>query len=661
MAIASMQKVMIVAHRSQAAELLAALQDTGMVQILDAERAMISKEWPELVVEIKRQREQEDLIERLRKAIEFLHPYAPKEKTTVFAPLIEINGQQYRAAVSKQDPLHLLEGTETLAGRMDKIRLDAENQRALIERLEVWQPLRIPVEELAPLKSSAVFVGLLPEQHVQEAKEKLLALGAAYETVTTANRMEACVIAALHESASEAQKLLRSLEFEPALFEGLTGTIDENVSRLHKRLDQLQAEEDQLRKKAFELGKHKLHLQILYDHHQNLHERIVAEASAPATDHAVFFEGWVRQRDYRKLEKVVSDFDGCDVAVIQPGEGEEPPVEIENHRAVRPFELITRLYGMPVPTSIDPTVFLAPFFAIFFGLCLNDAGYGLILMAVLAWVLKKARIAKGPFWMLMICAFATMLAGAITGSWFGDSITALLPENWPIRHTLDAVRVKLMLFDPMVQPMTFFALSLGLGYLQIMCGLFIAFFANLAKKDWISGICDQLVWIVHLNSFVCAGAGAAGFLPAAWIKPCLIVALVTSLCILLFTVRSGGWGGRIGMGGFQLFSTVFYMGDVLSYVRLMALGMVGGGFGVAINVLVKLISGATPDLPVIGWVLGAIVFVLGHSFNLAMSTLSAFVHTMRLQFVEFFPKFFTGGGKDFVPLRKKFNYVEVRD
>jgi V/A-type H+-transporting ATPase subunit I len=115
-------------------------------------------------------------------------------------------------------------------------------------------------------------------------------------------------------------------------------------------------------------------------------------------------------------------------------------------------------------------------------------------------------------------------------------------------------------------------------------------------------------------------------------------------------------GGRVGIGLFQLFSTVFYLSDILSYARLMALGMVGSGFGLAINVLVKLVM----DVPWVGWLLGALVFVVGHLFNLGMSMLGAFVHSLRLQFVEFFPKFLTGGGQEFRPLRKEFKHIAVR-
>jgi V/A-type H+-transporting ATPase subunit I len=126
--------------------------------------------------------------------------------------------------------------------------------------------------------------------------------------------------------------------------------------------------------------------------------------------------------------------------------------------------------------------------------------------------------------------------------------------------------------------------------------------------------------------------------------------------IFLFSGRGLGMGGRVGIGLFQLFSTVFYLSDILSYARLMALGMVGSGFGLAINVLVKLVM----DVPWVGWLLGALVFVVGHLFNLGMSMLGAFVHSLRLQFVEFFPKFLTGGGQEFRPLRKEFKHIAVR-
>lgn len=661
MAIASMQKVMIVAHRSQASELLDALQEAGIVQILDAERAMVSKEWPELMVEVKRHREQEELIDRLAKAIDFVKPYAPKDNTSLFAPLIEVDGNLYKTAISQPGPLSLLDETEQLMARMEKIRLETENQEGLVERLLIWQPLRLPVEEFGRLRTSSVFVGLLPEQNVQEAKDKLTALGAAYEPVARAERMEACVIAALHESASDVQKLLRSMEFEPAVFEGLTGTVDENVTRIHKRLDALQAENDQLRKKAAELAKNRLSLQMLYDHNQNLNRRIQAEASAPATDHAVFFEGWVKWRDFDRLKKVVSQFSACDVAPIEPAEDEEPPVEIDNGPLGQPFEAITRLYGMPSARDVDPTIFLAPFFALFFGICLTDAAYGLVMLGFMWWLLRKLRGDKKFVMLMIFCSITTVIAGALTGGWFGDMIQKFELFNGGTPEIADTgfekFRESIMWFDPLIKPMYFFNISLGLGFLQIITGIFIGFVHRYRRGEKQAAIFDHLSWFIWLNCLLVFGLGKAGILPAWAGTVAGYAAIVPAVMILLFSVREGGWGGRIGMGFYNLFSTVFYIGDVLSYIRLMALGMVTAGFGMAINEIVRKVM----EMGAIGWVLGALIFVGGHVFNIANSALGSFVHSMRLQFVEFFTKFLTGGGRQFDPLKQSYQYVDVKE
>jgi V/A-type H+-transporting ATPase subunit I len=649
-----MQKLMIVAHRSQAGQIISALQDAGIVQILDAERAMISKEWPELETEFKRPKEMEDLVGRLDKAVAFLKLHMKgKDGRSAFVSLIEIDKKTYTDIVLGSSAMELLDKTEQTFALIEKLNNRAEALRTEIHKLLPWKELQSPVEELWQLNSTVCLAGILPRQHFDKAVEAAGRIGAVVQVVGGEATTQPCLVFGMKESAHEIQKTLRSFEFEIAGFEGLRGTIARNLTQRQEELTQTGEKLRETLKTAEQLAGKKLDLEILADHYHNFLSRKHTQATAPATENAVFFESWIRKKDYPKLVTILESFDGTDVVTMEPAEGEEAPVEIENVAMVRPFETVTRLYGMPLPSSIDPTLFLAPFFAIFFGLCMADAGYGLILVAILAWAVKKTQGDKKMLWMLLVCGITTVLAGVITGSWFGDAITSLLG----VESSVEKIRVKFMLFDPMTQPMTFFLLSLGLGYFQILCGLFIAFFANLIKKDWAAAIWDQLTWILHLNSLLCLGLAKAGMLPSAFAKPCGIIAIITSINILLFTARSGGWGGRIGLGVYQLFSTVFYMGDTLSYARLMALGMVGSGFGMAVNVLVKLVA----EVPYVGWLLGALLFVGGHLFNIALSVLGAFVHTMRLQFVEFFPKFFTGGGSDFIPLRKEYKHVQIKE
>lgn len=204
--------------------------------------------------------------------------------------------------------------------------------------------------------------------------------------------------------------------------------------------------------------------------------------------------------------------------------------------------------------------------------------------------------------------------------------------------------------------MTFFALSLALGFFQIITGITIAFVHNLRTKQFAAAVFDQLTWLVMLNSIALFGLSKAGFIHPGVGKIFGLLALVPAVAILLFSERKGALGARLGMGFYNLFSAIFFLGDILSYVRLMALGMVTAGFAMAINVIAKIVI----DVPYIGYVLAALILIGGHLFNTAMSALSAFVHTLRLQFVEFFPKFFVGSEKMFVPLSKKYNHIYIR-
>jgi V/A-type H+-transporting ATPase subunit I len=404
--------------------------------------------------------------------------------------------------------------------------------------------------------------------------------------------------------------------------------------------------------KAASLSKNLLKLQILHDHYSNLLNRENAKGAAPATEHTVLLEGWVKKNDFPRLEKIVSEFGASSLTKIEPAEGEEVPVEIENKNYIRPFEVITRLYGMPQHFEVDPTVFLAPFFALFFGLCLTDAGYGLIMVALSIYLFRKLQGDKRFGAMMIICSISTIICGALTGGWFGDAIQ-VLQIPWLLKARAAILQFG---FDPAKNPKIFFRLALGIGYFQLLCGILVAFFYKLRQKRIVEALCAHLTWFVMLNCFAAYFFSTKHILvPEKYGAFFLRLAIVPALLIVFFSHNQGGIVARLGMGIFNLFSAIFYIGDILSYVRLMALGMVTAGLAVAINKFGVMAS----NVKYIGPALAVAVLLGGHAFNMGISALGAFVHTLRLQYVEFFPKFFQGGGKLFEPFAKQYKHIYI--
>ncbi|MBL7106442.1 MAG: V-type ATP synthase subunit I [Phycisphaerae bacterium] len=658
MAIAQMQKVMIVSHRSEAASLLDALQASGICQVLNAEQAIVSKEFPELHVESQKPRETEELVNRLANALTFLKDFA-KSTTSLLAPKMVIEKSSYESIVADKSLLAVLDQSQNVQSAIDKLQNDIENYNGTIETLEPWKDLSGPVEELKGLTRAASVTGLIPAQKFDQVSKQAAEFGAAIEKVSKSSSGIACLIVCLNENLTDLQKILRAAEFEAMNFESMTGTVSQIIEDNKEKLTQAHKELAEQFEKTKQLAQKYSSLQILFDHYSNLLDREVTKNTAPATEQTVVLEGWAKRKDYRRLEKVVSEFSATSLAKIEPAEGEMPPIEIANNKAVTPFETITRLYGLPSNIDVDPTVFLAPFFALFFGICLTDAGYGILLIAVSWWLLRKFQGDKKIIWMFFICSAITIAAGAMTGGWFGDAFQTLIPQKYEgLYNGVNQFRTKLMLTDPMENPMVFFGVSLGLGYLQIMVGILIAFFNNLRQKEYATAIFEHATWFIFLNSLILFGLSKAERIPVGLSTFFGWLSISQAVLIFLFTERKSGIGGRIGGGVFALFSTVFYFGDLLSYARLMALGMVTGGLGMAINILVKLLMDM-PN-PIIGYILGALLFVSGHLFNIAMSVLSSFVHSLRLQFVEFFPKFFVGGGKEFEPLKKNYKHIMVK-
>jgi len=308
------------------------------------------------------------------------------------------------------------------------------------------------------------------------------------------------------------------------------------------------------------------------------------------------------------------------------------PVILDNPEVIKPFEVVTTLYGLPRPGGIDPTSYLAPFFFVFVGLCISEAGYGLVMALLSLLYLKKAEPKGGTklfMTLLLYLGISNMIFGTLFGGWFG----------FPIKP--------LVLIDPIADPIPYLILSLALGFIQVMLSTFLSLVKDFREGNKVTAIAVKGGWLLLLPSLL--------FYFLLKQPPLLgILSLVGAAGIVFFSSPSRNILARFFNGLYALYGITSYFSDTLSYSRILALGLSTGVIAMVVNSLVQIAWG----FPIIGWIIGILIFAGGHLFNLAIGLLGGFVHSMRLQFVEFFGRFYEAGGKPFQPVKLVNKYIE---
>jgi V/A-type H+-transporting ATPase subunit I len=335
---------------------------------------------------------------------------------------------------------------------------------------------------------------------------------------------------------------------------------------------------------------------------------------------------------------------------LEPQAGEEPPVDIVNNSFIQPFEAVTRLYGMPGHKDLDPTLFLAGFFFLFFGLSLTDVGYGIFLMAVATMILtlfKVAPVVRTFAKLLLFMGLGSALVGLLFGGYLG-----IAPESLP--SWLRAIQ----LFDPIGNPLPVFYLALGLGVFQVMVGMFLKIYSDARNGELMNGILDQGPWLFVFFAAIAYLGVTTGYLNIIATPDQLINLIYVGL--VLVVLASGRKGKtileKVQSAALSLYASIGYFSDILSYSRLLALGLATTALAFAVNLIAEIVYDA---VPYVGIVFAGLVLVIGHTFTLAVNTLGAFIHSARLQFVEFFGKFISGTGRLFRPFAREKSYVSI--
>lgn len=445
--------------------------------------------------------------------------------------------------------------------------------------------------------------------------------------------------------------ILKQSGFSQMSFKDFKGTVRENLIRIQGERDVLKVE---LEKAADEVAANaglKPDIEMYHDILTVSLDKQKIERKLLKTKRTFFIEGWIPARCMKQAEEIL-DENQCCYSFRDPQEDEEVPVALDNKSFFVPFESITEMYSLPDYKGFDPTSIFALFYAIFFGMMLSDAGYGIVMAAGCFIALKKYDLEGNTYKMIKLffyCGISTTFWGAMFGGWFGDFVQVFS------RTILGKeIAVNPIWFNPIEDPMTLLIFSLGLGVIHIFIGMGIKAYMQIKDGHLFDAICDEGFWYLTILGLIgwLAGSsfGAAVVTIGKW------MAIVGVAGLLLTGGRDKKGFGKVIGGLGSVYNITSYLSDILSYARLLALGLATGVIAQVVNTM-----GAMGGGGVKGCIILLIAFVLGHTLNLAINALGAFIHASRLQYIEFFGKFYEDGGEPFDPFRKKTKYIKIAD
>ena len=381
--------------------------------------------------------------------------------------------------------------------------------------------------------------------------------------------------------------------------------------------------------------------------------KVALDGEKVSGDKLVLLEGWAPEENLAEL-KAMLDASGAFYDVRPVRRGDEAPVKLKNNAFTRMYEMLTKMYGMPSGTDFDPTPILAPFFSLFFAFCMGDAGYGLILI-FMGFILKKKLKSDlaGMMNLVITLGIFTTLIGAVLGTFFGMSLLSDfdLPEK--IRQFIIAGDIELFgsTYDKQM------ILALGIGVVHISIAMTVKAINNTVFYGFKESLSAWGWWLVVVGGAVLGTLTFLSAIPAEVSKWAFIgIGSVGALGIYIFNNLRRNVFANIGAGIWDTYNMASgLLGDVLSYIRLFALGLAGGMLGQTFNSLaLMLVDGKEGLGAVIGWVGFGLIIIFGHTLNIAMSCLSAFVHPLRLTFVEYFKNAgYEGKGVEYKPFKDK--------
>ncbi|MFH1849385.1 MAG: V-type ATP synthase subunit I [archaeon] len=534
-------------------------------------------------------------------------------------------------------------GLVQLEEQHNELREREEELRDFKGVVDLFGRLSIPMEHLESTKRLSIVTGkMATEFRGQLEKELRQKLDEHVHFISGVhNKKESVVtIVCLKEHAADVSFLLK--KYSVSVFtipswgmkKAPAGYIIQELSRLESERRGILKQIARMRKEIYEDSVVlREELEVLKQRYETIHSML---------DSQKFFvmRGWAREDMVAKVELALSS--KAAVVSEDPGPEDEVPIELSNGSILRPFEMLTELYALPKYRDIDPTFIVGPVFLVFAAFMLTDAIYGAFLVMMGAYMLLKfAKYNEGLKQVSIIITgmgVLTVFFGILTGSYFGDFPKYL----WGIEPDHLALWK-----DPLADPLYFLVLAIGVAVVYLNVGFVLGAVEDFRKRDFKTMFKERIVWFLIQAGIALVALGINPYLFTVMGKDIGLAVLIIILTILSIIITHGPLG-LLGITGL--------MGDMISFSRLFALSLSTAGIALAVNLLANLVVG----FPWVGIILAAIVFIIGHMFGFVMNSIGSFVHSLRLQFVEFFGRFYEGGGDRFTPLREERYYTEVR-
>lgn len=659
MAIVKMEKYNLVGIQSEKDSILEAVQNFSQAEIID-EKTNLEKELKQdIYFDDKEKIEFENA--EIKYAIDFLEKYYKGKKPGLFESFIgnkiKVSDKDIKLSdqMESQKVITELKNIENRISEIDGLK---EKNKTELSLLSSYESIDFIVNKLSELDNYKVTIGQINTNYYEALLVSLKKITKLVAVNTLKSKDEnnkiiyiLCPKDLEVEKLDQISKTLTSYKFVSAdfLFKYNFSPKQKchEIKSSNKKLDD---EKEKLTKDIQNYMSYRLPLMCRYDKNNWKIEAKENIGKSIKTDKSFIISIWVPKKEVSNLQKRLekaSKSIALEKAAI--GKNDVPPTSLENSNFIQPFEAVTNIYGMPKYSEPDPTAYLAIFFIIFLALCLTDAGYGIIMIIGTYLMLKFVDLPDTRLVRLLnYGGWVTLIIGALTGGWFGIDLNSL--AGTPVGDFLLNIR----LVDPITDPITLMIVSLALGIVHLWFGQFIKFYWKVKHGDKKEAWLDDFPWVYFLATIMLFILGQVNVIPTQ----VGLYILYSGVAMIALTQgrKQKNVLLKIPFGLFKLYDVIGYLSDTLSYSRLLALGLATAIIGLVINMVAEIFLG----VPVVGIILFIGILLVGHTFNLAINLLGGFIHSARLQYVEFFTKFLEGGGRRFEPLKKNNIYTNIK-